>query len=156
MANYNHTYIPEPPQRPPVKSQDGTVLKVAGIIGLVMASPFIAFIGLFALICVLVFGTLFFGSLQTVAPWALLTLTAVCLLPALRDRINGKHETEKLQWQIDCLQHELHEAKKQIMELEEGADFHRKLAASNNGAQPIVTAPTTSLTIAHSDNKPRS
>lgn len=111
-------------------NKDGTFLKTAGIIALVMASPFIVPIVLFMALAVVAVVALMFGAMHEAAPWILLGLV-FCFIKPLKQRLSGQQQNNELLERINVLEGELAEARKQIFELEEGADFHRRLAESS-------------------------
>jgi hypothetical protein len=139
----NPANLPAEKVRPPM----GALERVLLTIGLVAASPFIVVITLFAFACVVAISAMFFGTMHTYAPWLLLAVMAICLVPAIRDRMTGKYETDRLQKRIEILEAELAEAKKEILEFEEGIDFHRKLEETNRktAARSLPTNVTISV-----------
>jgi len=151
MEKFKQNYMPVEKNHQTTGKSDRTFLKVAGIVGLVMASPFIAFSAFFAIVCIMACIAMICGSMHEFAPWIFLGLMLCGFVPAIRDRITGKYNQQKLKNQIDFLQAELLEAKKHILELEEGADFHRKLAESNSKLANIDRPINVNLSVTKAD-----
>ena len=124
-------------------------------IGLVLASPFIFVIACFVIACAMAVAVMLFGTMHEIAPWTLLTVLAICLVPAIKDRITGKYNNLQLQKRFETLEAELMEAKKQILELEEGVDFHRKLEETNKNlaGSDLPANVTLSVTSTKSEKK---
>jgi hypothetical protein len=151
MEKFKTNYVPVEQSQPPAGKSDGSFLKIAGIVGLVMASPFIAFSAFFAIVCIMACVAMICGTMHEFAPWIFLGLMLCGFVPAIRDRITGKYDQQRLKNQIDFLQAELLEAKKHILELEEGADFHRKLAESNSKLANVDRPLNVNLSVTKAD-----
>ena len=88
----------------------------------------LALCGFLTTICTL---AIVFGD---AGPWITIGLLAISLHPAVRDRISGKYDAGRLEDRLTLLEMKLSETEKhlldaqhQILLLEEGADFEKKI-----------------------------
>ncbi|HEY9730597.1 MAG TPA: hypothetical protein V6C89_01710 [Drouetiella sp.] len=110
---------------------DSTIVKLAKILALLAASPFIFMgsmmaIGAIMLIMVVLIGS-GAGVFQTVAPWLVALVLLCALAPALQSRVSGKREIIALKSKIQALEMELSETRLEALKAHETAEFHRLL-----------------------------
>jgi hypothetical protein len=110
---------------------DSTIVKLAKIVALTAASPFIFIGGIMLIGAIMMVLVVLIGSgasvFQTVAPWLVATLLLCALIPALRSRVSRKHEILQLKAKVQELEMELSETRLEVLKAHESAEFHRKL-----------------------------
>ncbi len=111
---------------------ESTIVKLAKILALLAASPFIFVGGIIAIGAIMTILIVLIGSgagvFQTVAPWLVAVLLLCGLAPAVRDRISNKHQIRALKGKIQTLELELSEKSLEVLKMLETAEFHRKLS----------------------------
>jgi hypothetical protein len=110
---------------------ESTIVKLAKILALLAASPFIFVGGIIAIGAIMTILIVLIGSgagvFQTVAPWLVAVLLLCGLAPAVRDRISNKHQIRALKNKIQTLELELSEKSLEVLKMYETAEFHQKL-----------------------------
>lgn len=113
------------------KPHESTIVKLAKIVALVIASPFIlgfsvvAFVTVATIVVALV--TSGAGTVSTAAPWLFGAVVVCALLPALQSRVSNKKQVVMLQQKIHALELELSEVRLESIKAHESAEFHRRL-----------------------------
>lgn len=116
------------------EKSDGTAVKMATIFGLICASPLLIVFGSLTIISVI---AIVFGTMHSLVPLLLVALLVASFLPAVRERLSGKHDSKALEERMALLEKELSDARQQILQLEEGADFQHKLKLSESAKMQI-------------------
>lgn len=110
---------------------DSTIVKLAKILALLAASPFIFMGSMVAIGAVMMILVVLIGSgagvFQTVAPWLVALVFLCALAPALQSRISGKRQIIALKSRIQELELELSETRLEVLKAHETAEFHRRL-----------------------------
>ncbi|MBS2000855.1 MAG: hypothetical protein U0103_02010 [Candidatus Obscuribacterales bacterium] len=110
---------------------DTTIVKLAKILALLAASPFIFMGSIVAIGAVMMILVVLIGSgagvFQTVAPWLVALVLLCALAPALQSRISGKRQIIALKSRIQELELELSETRLEVLKAHETAEFHRRL-----------------------------
>lgn len=102
------------------EKSEGGALKMAAIVAFVATSPFWFLLGVVVIGC-------FTGIVSDGGAWPWIALLVLSCLPAVRDRLSGKHDSKKLQDRINQLEHEAAETRLQLLHLQESIDFDTKL-----------------------------
>jgi len=120
-----------------VTKSDDTAVKIVSILALC---------GFFTTICTL---GIVFGDYGV---WVTIILLAISLHPSVRDRISGKYEHGKLEDRLTLLEMKLAQTEQQLMDaqhqllvLEEGADFDKKVSvreSEESGEKPLALTVT--------------
>lgn len=110
-----------------VTKSDNTAVKIVTILALCL---------FFTTICVL--GIVF----SDYGPWVTICLLAISLHPSVRDRISGKYQSSKLEDRLTLLEVKLAQTEQQLMDaqhqllmLEEGVDFEKKIGVRSTEAK---------------------
>ncbi|MBS1953940.1 MAG: hypothetical protein JST89_07140 [Cyanobacteria bacterium SZAS-4] len=110
---------------------DSTVVKLAKILALLAASPFIFMGGMMAIGAVMLIMFALIGSgagvFQVAAPWLVALVLLCALAPALQSRVSGKRQIAVLKNKIELLELELSETRLEVLKAHETAEFHKKL-----------------------------
>jgi len=110
---------------------DSTIVKLAKILALLAASPFIFMGSVVAIGAVMMITVVLIGSgagvFQTVAPWLVALVLLCALAPAVRYRISGKRQIVALKSKIQELEMELSETRLEVLKAHETAEFHKTL-----------------------------
>lgn len=110
---------------------DSTIVKLAKILALLAASPFIFMGSIVAIGAAMTILVVLIGSgagvFQTVAPWLVALVLLCALAPALQSRISGKRQIIALKSKIQELEMELTETRLEVLKAHETAEFHKKL-----------------------------
>ncbi len=110
---------------------DSTIVKLAKILALLAASPFIFMGSIVAIGAVMMILVVLIGSgagvFQTVAPWLVALVLLCALAPALQSRISGKRQIVALKTKIQELEMELSETRLEVLKAHETAEFHKLL-----------------------------
>ncbi len=121
---------------------ESTIVKLAKILALLAASPFIFVGGIIAIGAIMTILIVLIGSgagvFQTVAPWLVAVLLLCGLAPAVRDRISNKHQIRALKGKIQTLELELSEKSLEVLKMLETAEFHRKLDETPKPADATI------------------
>ncbi len=102
------------------EKSDGAAVKVAALVALVATSPF-WFIIVITLVVALTSSFLHAGV------WPFIFLLALSLIPAVRDRISGKHDGKRLEKRIEELEMDNADLRLQYLALQESIEFDTTL-----------------------------
>ncbi len=110
---------------------DSTVVKLAKILALLAASPFIFMGSIMAIGAVMMVMVVLIGSgagvFQAVAPWLVALVLLCALAPAMHSRVSGKRQIATLKNKIELLELELSETRLEVLKAHETAEFHKTL-----------------------------
>lgn len=110
---------------------DSTVVKLAKILALLAASPFIFMGGMMVIGAVMLVMVALIGSgagvFQVAAPWLVVLVLLCALAPALNSRVSGKRQIAALKNKIELLEFELSETRSEVLKAHETAEFHKLL-----------------------------
>jgi len=110
---------------------DSTVVKLAKILALLAASPFIFMGSIMAIGAVMMVMVVLIGSgagvFQSVAPWLVALVLLCAIAPAIHSRVSGKRQIAALKNKIELLELELSETRLEVLKAHETAEFHKTL-----------------------------